>query len=38
MTQVNLAIFTQSPNHQIKITVNISAYTVVTKLQKPLQD
>ena len=29
MTQVNLAIFTRSlHDHQIKITVNISAYTV----------
>ena len=29
MAQVNLAIFTRSPNHQIKIIVNISAYTVI---------
>ena len=27
--QVNLAILTRSPNRQIKITVNISAYTVI---------
>ena len=28
MALVNLAISVRSPNHQIKITVNISAYTV----------
>ena len=29
MAQVNLAIFMLLPNHLIKITVNISAYTVL---------
>ena len=32
MAQVNLAIFTQSPNRKIKITVNISAYMVFQSL------
>ena len=29
MAEVNLAIFTQSPNRHIKITANISAYMVL---------
>ena len=34
MVEVNLAIFTRSPNRQIEITVNISAYMVCLECNK----
>ena len=34
MAEVNLAIFMRLPNRQIKITVNISSYTVYCAAQK----